>query len=219
VIYDPPKNTGKAEAVRQGGLRAFAAGSDCVGYWDADWATPLKAISALCDLLDTKPDLLIVFGARVRLLGRIIARRAVRHYLGRGFAMAASLALGMAIYDTQHGAKLFRASPAVQSLFHQRFVTRWLCDVEILARWIHVCRTTPLRPMEEIVYEIPLKEWHDVAGAKVRPSDFLRPSLGWAGSTGPTWDLMPAPADANAPTPRSLRPLTLARYRLFWWIW
>jgi hypothetical protein len=76
----------------------------------------------------------------------------------------------MAVYDTLCGAKLFRASPAVRSLFQQRFVTRWLCDVEILARWIHVCRTTPLRPVEEIVYEFPLQKLRDVTGSKVRPS-------------------------------------------------
>jgi dolichyl-phosphate beta-glucosyltransferase len=180
AIYQLPKNAGKAEAVRQGVLRAFAAGSDYVGYWDADLATPLEAIPAFCDLLDAKLDLLIVFGARVRLLGRTIARRAVRHYLGRVFATAASVVLRVAIYDTQCGAKLFRTSPAVQCLFQQPFVTRWLFDVELLARWLQARRRTPLRPLEEIVYEVPLQEWRDVAGSKVRPSDFLKAFVGLA---------------------------------------
>lgn len=137
AIYDLPKNVGKAEAVRQGVLHAFAVGAEYVGYWDADLATPLEAIPVICDLLDRQPDLLMVFGARVQLLGRTIERRAMRHYLGRVIATAVSLVLGTAIYDTQCGAKLFRTPLEIQALFHQTFATRWLFDVEILARWIH----------------------------------------------------------------------------------
>lgn len=175
-----PKNCGKAEAVRQGILQSMAAGADYVGYWDADLATPLTAISAFCDLLDAKPELWMVFGARVRLLGRAIERRALRHYLGRVFATAASLVLGLAIYDTQCGAKLFRTGPEVRRLFEEPFVTRWLFDVELVARWIQARRSVPLRPVEEVLYEFPLEEWRDVAGSKVKPHDFIKGLLGLA---------------------------------------
>jgi dolichyl-phosphate beta-glucosyltransferase len=178
AIYDLPKNAGKAEAVRQGLLRAFEIGADYVGYWDADLATPLEAIPVFCDLLDVTPDLLIVFGARVRLLGRTIERRAARHYLGRVFATAASLVLGISIYDTQCGAKLFRTSPEIQALFQQPFATRWLFDVEILARWIQARRGANLPPIEDIVYEFPLHQWRDVAGSKVKASDFVKAFFG-----------------------------------------
>ena len=177
---DLPKNVGKAEAVRQGVLRALAGGAEYVGYWDADLATPLEAIPVFCDLLEGRPDLLMVFGARVQLLGRAIERRALRHYLGRVFATAASLVLGIAIYDTQCGAKLFRTPPEIQALFHQPFVTRWLFDVEILARWMHARRGTDRPPIEDIVYEFPLHQWRDVAGSKVKPGDFVKAFLGLA---------------------------------------
>jgi dolichyl-phosphate beta-glucosyltransferase len=178
AIYGLPKNVGKAEAVRQGVLRAFEIGADYVGYWDADLATPLEAIPVFCDLLDVTAHLLIVFGARVRLLGRTIERRAGRHYLGRAFATVASLVLGIGIYDTQCGAKLFRTSPEIQALFQQPFATRWLFDVEILARWIQACRGAKLPPIEDIVYEFPLHQWCDVPGSKVKPGDFVKAFFG-----------------------------------------
>jgi len=143
-------------------------------------ATPLEAIPGFCDLLEGRPDLLMVFGARVQLLGRAIERRAIRHYLGRVFATAASLVLGIAIYDTQCGAKLFRTLSEIQALFHQPFATRWLFDVEILARWMHARRGADRPPIEDIVYEFPLHQWRDVAGSKVKPGDFVKAFLGLA---------------------------------------
>jgi glycosyltransferase involved in cell wall biosynthesis len=180
VICDLPRNVGKAEAVRAGILLAFAAGSDYIGYWDADLATPLEAIPTFCALLDAKPNIEMVCGARVRLLGRAVERRAIRHYLGRIFATAASITLGLGIYDTQCGAKLFRASPTMQALFQEPFLTRWLFDVELLARLIQARRGTRLPQVEDLVYEFPLHEWHDVAGSKVKPWDFVRAFFGLA---------------------------------------
>jgi dolichyl-phosphate beta-glucosyltransferase len=175
-----PFNVGKAEAVRQGVLRAFEAGPDYVGDWDADLATPLEVIPAFCELLDDRPDLEMVFGARVQLLGHTIERKALWHYFGRVFATAASVALGLAVYDTQCGAKLFRASPAIRSLFEEPFLTPWLVDVELLARLIQARRGTPLPQAEAVVYEWPLPEWHDVAGSKVKPWDFVKGLCGLA---------------------------------------
>jgi hypothetical protein len=120
----------------------------------------------------------MVFGARVRLLGRTVERQTLRHYLGRVFATAASLGLGLGIYDTQCGAKLLRVSPLVQSLFQQPFTTRWLFDVEILARLIQSRRGTDLRPAQEMIYEFPLDEWHDIVGSKVKGRDFAKSFIG-----------------------------------------
>ncbi len=173
TYIDLPKNVGKGEAVRQGVLSTFDTQADLAGYWDADLATPLDAIPAFCELLESRPDLEMVFGARVRLLGRSIVRNPLRHYLGRAFATAASLTLGLPIYDTQCGAKLFRVSPLIRSLFQQPFMTRWLFDVEIIARLIQTCRRDHLQPPQELIYEFPLHTWHDVAGSKVKALDFF----------------------------------------------
>jgi dolichyl-phosphate beta-glucosyltransferase len=173
-------NVGKAEAVRHGLLCALATRPTYVGYWDADLATPLATLVDFCALLDGRPELEMVFGARVRLLGRVIERRAVRHYLGRVFATAASLILSLPIYDTQCGAKLFRASPALHALVHEPFTTRWLGDIEIVARLIHARRGTALPQAEDIIYELPLPEWRDVAGSKVKAWDFAKGLCGLA---------------------------------------
>jgi len=173
-FIDLPRNLGKAEAVRRGLLSAFDTNPDFAGYWDADMATPLDAIPSFCKLLESRPELKMVFGARVRLLGRTIDRSPLRHYLGRVFATAASLTLNLPIYDTQCGAKLFRVCPLVRSLFQQPFMTRWLFDVEIIARLIQACRRNNLRPPNDLIYEFPLHTWNDVAGSKVKPLDFFK---------------------------------------------
>jgi dolichyl-phosphate beta-glucosyltransferase len=167
-------NRGKGEAVRRGMLQAFEAGAVYVGYWDADLATPLSEIPRFIETLDEHPELAVLFGARVQLLGRTIERRASRHYLGRVGATAISLAIGMAVYDTQCGAKLFRVSRENEELFAVPFHSRWLFDVEIIARMKKMRRASGQPEAAEVIREIPLHEWHDTPGSKVRPLDFLR---------------------------------------------
>src|SRR5262249_36433683 len=174
------ETAGTAEAVRLGVLRAFWAGAEYVGFWDADLATPLGDILTFCSILDFRPDIDMVFGARVRLLGRSVARKPLRHYLGRVFASAASLALGVGVYDTKCGATLSRSTPEIISLFQAPFRTRWIFDVEILARLMACRRGTGWPRIEETVYEFPLHQWHDVAGSKVKPSDMVKAFFGLA---------------------------------------
>ncbi len=158
-------------------LAAQADDPDYVGYWDADLATPLGAIPSFTDVLEALPEMEMVFGARVRLLGRNIERQPIRHVLGRIFATVASCALRISIYDTQCGAKLFRTTPEIMALFREPFVTRWIFDVEILARLIANRRASGLDTAPEIIYELPLTEWRDVPGSKVKPRDFARATL------------------------------------------
>jgi glycosyltransferase involved in cell wall biosynthesis len=176
LVVDLEPNRGKAEAVRQGLLAALELRPDVVGFWDADLATPLSELPRLCAVLDEHPEVDLVLGSRVRLLGRHIERSALRHYLGRVFATGASLTLGLPVYDTQCGAKLLRAGALARRLVAEPFLTRWVFDVELLARLSRLVRHDPV-PVERRVHEVPLLRWTDVPGSKVRPWDFVRSGL------------------------------------------
>jgi len=173
-VLDLPQNRGKAEAVRNGMLRALSDGSRYAGFWDADLATPLEEIPRFVDILE-RGGRDICFGSRVRLLGRAIERHRVRHYLGRLFATAASYVLDLPVYDTQCGAKLFRACEQTRALFAEPFCVNWTFDVEIIARLQSLTAHGPAGlDAGDRIYELPLNQWRDVAGSKVRPTDFVR---------------------------------------------
>lgn len=167
-VIDQQPNGGKAEAVRVGMLAAFSAGSEYVGYFDADLATPLDAIDEFVETLRQNEGIDIVIGARLLLLGRQIKRKATRHYLGRVFATAASIVLDLPVYDTQCGAKLFRANDVTRALFAAPFGSRWIFDVEIFARYLNGPGS------RDALYELPLRRWSDVGESKVRSTDFIR---------------------------------------------
>ena len=172
-VHTLATNAGKGEAVRRGFMAALESGPDYVGFWDADLATPLEAIQEFRDVLDGRPDIEMAFGARVRLLGRAIRRDRLRHLLGRLFAMTASLFLRVDIYDVQCGAKLFRVTRDLPVLFQEPFATRWIFDVEIVARLMRARTGTPRPQARDVVYEVPLSEWRDAAGSKIRFHDFV----------------------------------------------
>ncbi len=174
AVLDLAKNGGKAEAVRQGMLRALSEGADYAGYFDADLATPLEAAIEFARVLDRLRGIDVIVGSRLQLLGRAIRRRARRAFLGRVFARAASTTLGIGIHDTQCGAKLFRATPWVAAAFEQPFCTRWIFDVEVLARIAQSTEAAGGPSLAECVYEFPLDDWREVAGSKLKATDFLK---------------------------------------------
>jgi dolichyl-phosphate beta-glucosyltransferase len=173
TLLNKKVNGGKAETVRDGMVRAIELGrSGFVGFWDADLATPLSAISQLRQELIDNPHLQMVFGSRIRLLGRHVHRKAVRHYLGRVFATVVSIMLRLPVYDTQCGAKIFRITPELAKVVSEPFISRWVFDVEIIARFIAL-NHGDTHLLHDTVYEYPLERWEDVAGSKVKPGDFL----------------------------------------------
>ena len=124
------ENVGKAEAVRRGVLHVCSdSGADCVGFWDADLATPLGEIPSFMRAFEEQGQLKAV------------------------------ITLGAPVWDTQCGAKVF-ACDVAREIFRAPFRSRWLFDVELLAR-------IGRRRLRRDVLELPLAEWFDVPGSKV----------------------------------------------------
>jgi len=172
VVLPKKPNAGKADAVRHGMNFAMRElGAEVVGFWDADLATPLDAIPELLGMLEEFPRIEMVFGARIKLLGRKVERKVARHYLGRVFATVVSNVLDLPVYDTQCGAKLFRATPDFREVLGAPFISRWIFDVEIIARFI---QRRGVVWVHDSIYEYPLKRWEDVAGSKLKSGDFLK---------------------------------------------
>jgi dolichyl-phosphate beta-glucosyltransferase len=169
-----PRNVGKAEAVRRGLLAALDQGSSIVGFLDADLATPASEMVRLCETL-SQAGAEVALGARVALLGSRVERSALRHYLGRVFATAASMILKLKVYDTQCGAKAFRATPLLSAVLGSPLHARWAFDVELIGRLLAGAGGVPGLPVSAFL-EMPLRTWTDVAGSKLRPSHF--PMLG-----------------------------------------
>ncbi|MEZ4340425.1 MAG: glycosyltransferase [Sandaracinaceae bacterium] len=168
------RNGGKSEAVRQGFLASLRDDAPAfVGYWDADLATPLVEVPRFLERLEERSDVRVVLGSRVRLLGHRIKRKLSRHLFGRGFATAVSTMLSLHVYDTQCGAKLFRVVPGLEEAFRAPFMSRWVFDVELLVRLMGQWEAEGLEAADVIV-ELPLASWEDVAGSKVSFADGLK---------------------------------------------
>lgn len=178
-VVSRPTNGGKGEAVRDGLLAAIDAGAELVAYYDADLATPPVEMARLLAELEAEERRDVVIGSRVGLLGHDIERRLWRHYLGRLFATASSAALGLAVYDTQCGAKVLRVTPALRRALDRPFRSRWAFDIELLGRLLDA----GVAP--SALVEVPLRAWRDVGGSKLGPAaafaatlDVVR--LGWS---------------------------------------
>lgn len=165
-------NRGKAAAVRAGMLEAFSSGATYAGYWDADLSTPLDELPRFVEILERDPERLIVLGSRVQLLGRAIEREPHRHYAGRVFATCASVVLGLAVYDTQCGAKLLRVCDESRALFEEPFATNWSFDVELLARFRAMHLRSSAAELGRSLSELPLLRWQHVGSSKVRARHF-----------------------------------------------
>lgn len=168
--FDFAPRRGKGEVIRRSMLKILAAGAregqpfDYVGFWDADLATPLRELAVLRRLVE-EYAFDAVFCSRVKRLGSAIRRRPLRHALGRVFATAASLTLELPVYDTQCGAKIFKAE-ALAEVVREPFASSWIFDVELIMR---MKRRGYVR-----LYEHPVSAWTDMSGSKLKLLDFAR---------------------------------------------
>ncbi|MBN2194624.1 MAG: glycosyltransferase [Polyangiaceae bacterium] len=176
-LHRLPKNRGKAEAVRAGLLFGLERGHRWVGYADADMATSADDVVRLAHTVKDG-DVAAVIAARVQMLGSRVERRFTRHVVGRVFATVASLGLGVPVYDTQCGAKVFADDPALRCALARPFSNRWAFDVELLGRLL--CPEDPaIEPVAPSrIRELPVQSWVDVPGSKLRPTSMVAAGLG-----------------------------------------
>ncbi len=165
-----PQNKGKAEAVRAGVNWALAHTScEVVGFWDADLATPLEELPRFVAELERDRSREIVIGARWPHLGAHIERTTFRSFTSEAMKLLIRSFIGVHIFDTQCGAKLFRREAAAE-IFARPFISRWLFDVELLLR-------LGAKRVRQHGVEVPLQSWIDVPGSKMRAADL--PRLVW----------------------------------------
>jgi glycosyltransferase involved in cell wall biosynthesis len=167
-----PQNHGKGETVRRGMLRSLDAGATVVGYLDADLSTPPAELLRLVRALDAS-GAHVVLGSRVALLGTRIRRRPPRHYAGRIFATLASVVLHAPVYDTQCGAKVFRATGDLRAALQAPFHSRWAFDVELLGR-LMMLNEARARPRTQSFLEVPLECWTETPGSSLRVPGMVR---------------------------------------------
>jgi dolichyl-phosphate beta-glucosyltransferase len=157
------KNSGKAEAVRAGIKYCNQKYQhQFIGYLDADLATTLEEFIELRNYL--QGEIVFSFGSRIRKIGSTIERENSRFLIGRVVATFISNILDIKVYDTQCGSKLFTKEISEQ-LFEKEFISRWLFDVEIFYRMIHLFgKEKAITKM----LEIPLKLWVEKGDSKVK---------------------------------------------------
>ena len=169
-----PRNVGKAEAIRRGLVQGIETGAPIVGYYDADLATPPEELVRMVDLLESRPDLEFVMAARVR-----APRQA--HPASRDSPLPRTRVRDVRLAHAAH--------PGLRHAVRREGVSRVACragrrrppvQVELgvrrrahraAARAARVAPTpVPLAAFEEM----PLLEWRDVSGSRLRIRDMAR---------------------------------------------
>jgi glycosyltransferase involved in cell wall biosynthesis len=170
TVYDCEKNGGKAEAVRLGMLHmAKQEGLDYIGFLDADLSTNLSDFDDLvCTMESSKFK--IVSGSRISRIGAKIKSVGARKIISATINFIIRKILKMEFNDTQCGAKIFH-NDVIEIAFREKFVTKWIFDVEIFKR---IILHFGLKKAKKIVCEKPLKRWVHVGGSKLSIKDSLK---------------------------------------------
>ncbi len=121
-------------------------------------------------MIELKNKLSFAFGSRIQKIDNEIDRKLYRHIIGRVIATMISIILGLNVYDTQCGCKIFTKDLG-QAIFKEAFISKWLFDVELFFRIKYLFKGTE---MKNIAREIPLKSWIDKDESKVKFSYSLK---------------------------------------------
>lgn len=152
------ENLGKGGAVYAGWREAAKNGPEFLAFADADGST---SAAELCRMirhaLAHRGEADAWFGSRIKMLGRTIERHLSRHIIGRCFATLTTLITGLAIYDSQCGAKVLKRE-AFLGVEPQLRETGFAFDVEL---------AVGLLLAGHRVVEFPVS-WCDMPGSKVR---------------------------------------------------
>lgn len=166
------RNAGKAEAVRHGLKFAAKRGDKYVAFLDADLATPLNAINDFISVADRLDNIDVVFGSRAGGLGRRVYRDLHRKMISLVCASMGRMATGLALKDTQCGAKLFRNTKHLINCLDAPFTAGWLFDVELFLRI-----SNPNKRERKNFFEYPVLEWTEIPGSNIKFSDVIKGGL------------------------------------------
>ncbi|MBQ4914677.1 response regulator [Maribacter sp. MMG018] len=169
-IYNCEKNGGKAEAVRQGVQHLIKDEQfDYIGFLDADLSTDFRDFDDLVKTIENS-NFKIVSGSRISRMGANITKESARKIISTTINLIIQTILGMPFKDTQCGAKVMDRDIAVK-MFEQKFITKWLFDVEIFMR---MKRYYGKNEAIKLICEQPLKRWIHADGSKLSMKDSVK---------------------------------------------
>ncbi len=169
-VYDCEKNGGKAEAVRLGMLHlAKQSQFDYIGFLDADLSTDFADFNDLAETISNS-KYKMVFGSRITRMGADIEKESARAIISKTINFIIRKTLGMEIKDTQCGAKIM-TKDVIENTFKEKFITKWLFDVEIFMRMKKVYGA---KETKDLILEQPLKRWIHADGSKLSMKDSIK---------------------------------------------
>ncbi|MFK7810888.1 MAG: glycosyltransferase [Maribacter sp.] len=169
-VYNCKKNSGKAEAVRQGMQHLIKDPQfDYVGFLDADLSTDFRDFDDLVNTIENS-DFKIVSGSRIARMGADITKESARKFISKSINLIIQTILGMPFKDTQCGAKIMDRDIA-SKMFKEKFITKWLFDVEIFMR---MRKFYGKSYAQKLICEQPLKRWIHADGSKLSMKDSIK---------------------------------------------
>ena len=156
-----PGNRGKGYAVRHGMLEARG---DWRLFTDADLSAPIEELEKLMQAAQTR-GFEVAIGSRALDRSMIgVHQSRLRENAGRVFNLIMRTVLGLPLWDTQCGFKLY-AARAAENIFRRQRLERFGFDAEVL----YLARRLGYR-----IAEVPVR-WNHVEGTKI---SMFRDSLG-----------------------------------------